>query len=159
MAFHSPSPPANEILAACSSPSFVFLCLQIPNLRSTTMAPRKLMLAKRQCSSSTSQAAPPPLEDPHRFISQEAERIYHESLFNRSFIPERGFPTSNVFFNFTIQNRGWQALCAPPVPRVASVVREFHSNLPFKVDTTVFCLRQVGRVWCPGHQLDLPLAG
>ena len=83
-------------------------------------------------------AAPPPPEDPHRFISREAERIYHESLFNRSFILECGFPTSNAFFNFTIQNRNWQTLCVPPVPRVAPVVREFHSNLPFKVGTTVF---------------------
>ena len=102
------------------------------------MAPRKSILAKRQQSDSTSQATPPPPEDPHRFISREAERIYHESLFNRSFIPERGFPTSNAFFNFTIQNRGWQTLCAPPVPGVTPVVQEFHSNMPFKVDTTVF---------------------
>ena len=43
-----------------------------------------------------------------------------------------------MFFNLTIQNCGWQTLCAPPIPGVAPVVREFHSNLPFKVDTTVF---------------------
>ena len=85
---------------------------------------------------------PPPPEDPHRFISWEAERIYHESLFKRSFVLEQGFPTSNVFFNFIIQNRGWQILCAPPVPKVAPVVREFHFNLPFKVDTTVFVRRK-----------------
>ena len=89
-------------------------------------------------SGSTSRAAPPPPKDPHRFISREVERIYHESLFNRLFVLERGLPTSNAFFNFIIQNRGWQTLCAPPVPRVALVVREFHSNLPFKVGTTVF---------------------
>ena len=102
------------------------------------MALRKSTPAKRQRSSSTSWEEPPPLEDPHRFISREAERIYHESLFNRSFLREHDFPTSNAFFNFTIQKRRWQTLCAPPVPRVAPVVREFHSNLPFKMCTTVF---------------------
>ena len=102
------------------------------------MAPRKSTPTKRQQSGSTSRASPPPMEDPHRFISWEAERIYHESLFNNLFVSESGFPTSNAFFNFTIQNRGWQTLCAPLVPRVALVVQEFHSNMSFKVDTTVF---------------------
>ena len=83
-------------------------------------------------------AAPPPPNDLRQFISWEAERLYHESLCNRSFVPERGFLTSNAFFNFTIQTRGWQTLCAPVTPEVAPVVREFHSNLRFRVGTTVF---------------------
>ena len=102
------------------------------------MDPRKSTQAKRQWFGSTSRAAPPPPEDPHRFVSREAERIYHESLFNRSFVPECGFPTSNAFFNFTIKNRIWQTLCASPIPGVALVVREFHFNIPFKVGNTVF---------------------
>ena len=106
---------------------FYFLLLfQICAPRPTSMAPKKSTLAKRQRSSSTSRVAPPPSEDPHRFISREVEQINHESLFNRSFVPERGFPTSNAFFNFNIQNRGLQTLCAPPISGVASVVREFH---------------------------------
>ena len=103
------------------------------------MAPKKSVPAKQHRSSSTSQADPPSSDDdPCRFISREAERLYHELLYNRSFIPEWGFPTSNAFFNFSIQNRGWQTLCAPPTPGVASIVREFHSNLRFRVDTTMF---------------------
>ena len=73
----------------------------------TTMAPKKTVPAKRRRSGSTSRVAPPPPDDLRRFISWEAERLYHESLCIRSFIPERGFPTSNAFFNFTIQSRGW----------------------------------------------------
>ena len=115
-----------------------FLCFLSPNPRSTTMAPQKSIPIKRQRSGSTSWAEPPSPEDPHRFISREAELIYHQSLFNCSLVPERGFPTSNAFFNFIIQNRGWKTLYAPPVPGVAPVVREFHSNMPFKVDTTIF---------------------
>ena len=102
------------------------------------MVLRKSTPAKRQRSGSTSWVALPSPEDPHRFVSREAKRIYHESLFNRSFIPEHGFPTSNALFNFTIQNHSWQTLCALPIPGVAPVVLEFHSNLPFKVGTIVF---------------------
>ena len=43
-----------------------------------------------------------------------------------------------MFFNFTILNRRWKTLCAPLVPGVAPVAQEFHSNLPLKVDTTIF---------------------
>ena len=106
----------------------------------TTMAPKKTVLAKRHCSDSTSQATPTPSDDPHRFISREVERLYHESLCIRSFVPERGFPTSNAFFNFTIQTQGWQSLCASLTPGVAPIVREFYSNLPLWVNTTVFVL-------------------
>ena len=104
----------------------------------TTMAPKKTIPAKRHRFGSTSQAAPPPPDDPRPFISREAERLYHESLCIRSFVSERGFLTSNAFFNFTIQTRGWQTLCAPLTPGVALIIREFNSNLPFRVGTIVF---------------------
>ena len=102
------------------------------------MAPKKSVPSKWHRSGSTSWADPPPPNDPRQFISREAERLYHESLYNCSFIPKRGFPTSNAFFNFSIQNRGWQTLYAPSTPGMASIVREFHSNLRFRVSTTVF---------------------
>ena len=102
------------------------------------MAPKKFVPTKRHRSDSISRVDPSPPEDPCRFISREAERLYHEWLYNSSFVLERGFPTSNAFFNFSIQNRGWQTLCAPPTPGVASIVREFHSNLRFRVGTIVF---------------------
>ena len=99
--------PSTRHFATLSSFSLVFLLFfQICTHRSTSMAPEKSTPAKQQLSGSTSLAAPPPPKNPHRFVSQEAERIYHESLFNLLFIPKRGFPTSNAFFNFTIQNRG-----------------------------------------------------
>ena len=117
---------------------FFLLFFQIYAPQSTSMAPRKSTPAKRQRPGSTLRAASPPPEDPHWFISRETEQIYHESLFNRSFVPERGFPIFNAFLNFNIQNRRWQTLCTPLVPEVALVVWEFHSNLLFKVNTTVF---------------------
>ena len=102
------------------------------------MAPKKTVLAKQLRSGSTSKAAPPSPDDLRRFISWEAERLYHESLCNRSFVSTRGFPTSNAFFNFTIQTKGWQTQCVSPTPGVALVVREFNSNQFFRVGTTVF---------------------
>ena len=101
------------------------------------MAPKKTIPTKRHRSGSTSQAAPPPPDDPRCFISREVEQLYHESLCICYFVPERGFPTSNAFFNFTIQTRGWQTTCSP-TPRVAPVIRKLYSNLPFRVCTTVF---------------------
>ena len=97
----------------------------------TTMAPKKTVPAKRHLSCFTSRAAAPPLDDSRRFISWEVERLYHESLCIYSFVSEWGFPTSNVFFNFTIQTQGWQTGVTP-------VIREFYFNLPFRFGTTVF---------------------
>ena len=104
----------------------------------TIMVPKKTVPAKRHRSGSTSRVAPSPPDDPRRFISQEAKRLYHKSLCKHSFVPERGFPTSNAFFNFTIQTRGWHTICAPLIPGVALIVQEFYSNLPFRVGTIVF---------------------
>ena len=85
--------------------SYFFLCAFFfsdfkPSV--TTMALKKTVPAKRHRSSSTSWAVPPPPDDPRRFISWEAERLYHESLCIHSFVQGLGFPTSNPFFNFTI---------------------------------------------------------
>ena len=104
----------------------------------TTMAPKKTIPTKRYHFGSTSYAEPPPLDDLHRFISREAELLYYKLLCIRSFVSEQGFSTSNAFFNFTIQTRGWQTLCPLSTPRVTPIVREFYSNLPFRVGTTVF---------------------
>ena len=104
----------------------------------TTMAPKKTVPAKRNRFGSNSQAAPPPPDDSRRFIFREAERLYHESLCIRSFVLELVFLTSNVFINFTIQTQGCQTLCVSPTPRVAPVICEFYSNLPFRVGTIVF---------------------
>ena len=102
------------------------------------MAPKKLVPMKRKRSGLSSRAPPPLLNNPEKFISRDAERFYHESLFNRTFIPEQGFPNSNAYFNFTIQERGWTKFCEHLLPRIALVVCEFHSNLRFRVDSTVY---------------------
>ena len=98
--------------------SCFFLCAILSDFEPsvTTTVPKNTFLTKQHRSGSISQVASPPLDDPRRFISREAERLYHESLCIRSFVSERGFPTLNAFFNFTIQTRGWQTLCAPPPP-------------------------------------------
>ena len=48
------------------------------------MAPKKTVPAKQHCLGSTSQVAPPPPDDPCRFFSREAERLYHLQPFIRS---------------------------------------------------------------------------
>ena len=83
---------------------FLLMCIFFSDFEPSvaTMAPKKTVPAKGHRSDSTSQATPPPIDDLCRFISREEERLYHKSLYIRSFISERGFLTSNAFFNFTI---------------------------------------------------------
>ena len=97
----------------------------------SSMAPKKSVLVKRKRSVSASQESPPPSDNPEKFITREVEWLYPYSLFNRTFIPERGFPNSNAYFNFTIQEKGWMSLCEHPPLGITLVVREFLSNLSF----------------------------
>ena len=101
------------------------------------MAPKKIVPQKRRTESSS--RTPPPLpEDLEKFITYEAEWLYHESLYNSTFVQKCGFPTSNVYFTFMIENKGWTKLCEHPPPGIALVVREFHSNLRFREDLRVY---------------------
>ena len=102
------------------------------------MAPKKSVPVKRKRLRSTSRAPPPPPNNPEKFISGDVEWLYHDSLSNRTFVLERGFPNCNAYFNFTIPEKGWTRLCEHPPPGIAPVVREFHSNLRFRVDSIVY---------------------
>ena len=106
-----------------------------PNLgvlhRYSSMALKKIIPEKRKRIGSSSRAPPPPPENSEKFITREAKKLYHESLFNRTFVVERGIQDSNIYFTFMIRDRGWTTLCAHPQPRIAPVVKEFHSNLQF----------------------------
>ena len=79
-----------------------------------------------------------PLENPEKFITLEMEKLYHESLYNKAFLAEPGFPNSNVYFNFTTHDKGWTKFCENPLPRIAPVVKEFHSNLRYRIGTIVY---------------------
>ena len=48
---------------------------------------------------------------------------------NRSFIKEKGFHHSDDFFQKTITNKEWKALCQPLRPSAIMIVREFYANL------------------------------
>ena len=107
---------------------------------SSSMAPKKTVPEKRKMKGSSSCAPPPPLDNPEKFITREAKKLYHESLYNRTVVAKRGIPNLNVYFGFMIQERGWTIFCAHPQLRIGPVVREFHSNLRFRVGTTI-CVR------------------
>ena len=105
---------------------------------SSSMALKKIAPEKRKRTCSSSHAPLLPPKNPEKFITREAEKLYHESLYNRTFVAECGIPDSNVYFNFMIQKRGWTTFCVHPQPRIAPIVREFHFNLWFRVGTTVY---------------------
>ena len=83
-----------------------------------------------------------------KLFSQEAEQLYHELLCNRSFVSERGFPTSNAFFNSLSRpedGRHYMPPPPPPPPRPPEWPRSYESSIP----TCVFglaplCLSGVG---------------
>ena len=102
------------------------------------MAPKKIVPQKMRKIGSSSRTPPLLLEYLENFITHEVEQLYHEYLYNRTFVSELGFPTSNVYFTFMIENKGWTKLCEHPPPRIAPVVREFHSNLRFWEGSTVY---------------------
>ena len=122
-------------LATLSSPSLFFFSVcrflaldRPPWLHGSQLQPKDSDLAQ-----------PRGQHHPFRKVHFPGGRVDLPRVPVQSFVhPGTRFPTSNAFFNFTIQNRGWQTLYAPLVPGVAPVVQEFHSNLPFKVGTTVF---------------------
>ena len=103
---------------------------------SFSMAPKKTVPEKRTRKGSSSVVPPPPHENPKKIITLEAEKLYHESLYNRTLVAEHGFPDSNVYFKFLIQEKGWTKFCEHPPPRIAPVVWE--SNLRYWMDSAVY---------------------
>ena len=117
------------------------------SLISSFMAPKKIVPEKRKRTELSSRVPLPPLEKPEKFITLEAEKLYHESLYNRNFFIERGFPNSNVCFNFLIQEKGWTKFCEHPPPRIASVLGSFTPTFDTGW-TPSLCTREVGGFQC-----------
>ena len=51
---------------------------------------------------------------------------------------ECGFATSNAYFTYLIQRKGWEKICKHPLEGIASIVCDFHSNLPHRDGSTVY---------------------
>ena len=69
--------------------------------------------------------------DSSKFVSEEAQIRYHDSVSNRSLIAERGLiPTSAGFPGLwsIIRQRGWGEFCAQPKSAIVPLVREFYAN-------------------------------
>ena len=100
---------------------------------SFSMNPKKIVSVKRKRMGSSSRAPIPLPNNPKKFITRDAERLYHDSFFNRTFILN-----TNVYLNFVIKEKGWTKLCEHPLPGIAQVVREFHSNFQSRIGSTVY---------------------
>ena len=59
-------------------------------------------------------------------------------MYNHTFVLECGFATSNAYFTYLIQRKGWEKICKHPPQGIAPIVCEFHSNLPYKDGSTVY---------------------
>lgn len=79
--------------------------------------------------------------DRSKFVSEEAQIRYYESVEGRPLIAERGLTITQGGFPAlwsTIQQRGWGAFCAQPSPAVVPLVREFYANAPAHENGKVF---------------------
>ena len=112
------------------------------HLHTSPMALKKTVPQKKRKIRSISRTPPSVPEDPEKFITHEAERLFHESLYNRTFVPKRGVLTSNVYFMIMIEYRGWTKLCEHFPLGIAHVVKEFHSNLLFWEGSTMYAPRK-----------------
>ena len=104
----------------------------------SSMDLKKIVLEKRKRTGLSSRALPSPPDNPEKFITREAEKLYHKSLFNRTFVVEHDIPGSNIYFTFMIQEWGWTTFYTHPPHGITPVVREFHSNLRFQLGTTIY---------------------
>ena len=67
--------------------------------------------------------------DHEKFVNESVVEKFDLMSKNRSFIKEKGYHHSGDLFFKTIANKGWWALCQPPIPASISVIREFYANL------------------------------
>ena len=79
--------------------------------------------------------------DSDKFVSEEAQSRYHESVVKRIPIAERGLCVSGVSWP-AIQNniyaRKWDEFCKQPKAAVVPIVREFYANAPEHNNRKVF---------------------
>ena len=79
--------------------------------------------------------------DGNKFVSEEAQTRYHESVSGRSLIAERGLivtPIGYLGISSIIRARGWGELCAQPKLAIVPIVREFYANAPEHDNRKVF---------------------
>ena len=69
--------------------------------------------------------------DNDKFVSEEAQTRYFESVSARNLIAERGLMVTDVAFPFIasiIRARKWEKFCAQPKSAIVPIVREFYAN-------------------------------
>ena len=79
--------------------------------------------------------------DNRKFVSEEAQTRYYESVSGRSLIAERGLivtPTGYPGISSIIRARGWGEFCAQPKLAIIPIVREFYANAPKHDNRKIF---------------------
>ena len=71
--------------------------------------------------------------DSSKFVSENAQDRYFDSVSKRSPIAERGLCVTGINWpriKANISKRGWDDFCAQPLGAIVPVVREFYANVP-----------------------------
>ena len=94
--------------------------------------------------------------DKTKFVSENAQNRYYDSISNRNSIVERGLCVTGIdcpTITANIRERKWDNFCAQPQVAIVPVVREFYANVPEHHHRKVFVRgRQVG---FSGHAIHL----
>ena len=92
-------------------------------------------------SSSTMKRKSKLIFDSDKFVSEEAQTRYHDSVVKRNPIAERGLCVTGVNWP-SIQNnfraRKWDEFCNQPKAAIVPIVREFYANAPEHNNRKVF---------------------
>ena len=84
-------------------------------------------------------------EEEDDFVSEEAYSIWKKHYAGKGFVGERGFSQLISPFKELIEQRGWGKFCKHKKSGYAAVVREFYSNLVWRMENSVY----VRGVWVP----------
>ena len=69
--------------------------------------------------------------DSNKFVSENAQKWYFDSMLKRNPIAKRGLRVMSIhWYEITenFRNRGWDSFCAQPLAAIDSVMREFYAN-------------------------------
>ncbi len=79
--------------------------------------------------------------DNSKFVSEDAQTRYYDSVSGKTLIAERGLivtPTGYPGIWNNIRARGWSEFCAQPKMAIVPIVREFYANAPEHDNRKVF---------------------
>ena len=94
--------------------------------------------------------------DKTKFVSENAQNRYYDSISNQNLIAERGLCVTGInqlSITTNIRERKWDDFCAQPLAAIVPVVTEFYANVPKHHHQKVFVRGK--QVAFSGHAINV----